>query len=98
MWKMTKMCIRDRSLDAEPDAGDVQDACAPMRDVLFYQLAHRLGVACGQRTLGFAQHTDVYKRQGLHQHGYHHRHAELDEQRVDVHGTHDVFPLTGGRG
>ena len=36
--------------------------------------------------------------EGLHQHGYHHRHAELDEQRVDVHGTHDVFPLTGGRG
>ena len=25
--------------------------------VLFYQLAHRLGVACGQRTLGFAQNT-----------------------------------------
>ena len=24
---------------------------------LFYQLAHRLGVTCGQRTLGFAQHT-----------------------------------------
>ena len=28
-----------------------------MGDVLFYQLAHRLGVTCGQRTLGFAQHT-----------------------------------------
>ena len=51
--------LRDvvQSLDAEPDAGDVQDAFAPMGDVLFYQLAHRLGVACGQRTLGFAQHT-----------------------------------------
>ena len=51
--------LRDvvQSLDAEPDAGDVQDAFAPMGDVLFYQLARRLGVACGQRTLGFAQHT-----------------------------------------
>ena len=51
--------LRDvvQSLDAEPDAGDIQDAFAPMGDVLFYQLAHRLGVACGQRTLGFAQHT-----------------------------------------
>ena len=51
--------LRDvvQSLDAEPDAGDVQDALAPMGDVFFYQLAYRLGVACGQRTLGFAQHT-----------------------------------------
>ena len=51
--------LRDvvQSLDAEPDAGDVQDAFAPMGDVLFYQPAHRLGVACGQRTLGFAQNT-----------------------------------------
>ena len=51
--------LRDvvQSLDAEPDTGDVQDAFAPMGDVLFYQPAHRLDVACGQRTLGFAQNT-----------------------------------------
>ena len=51
--------LRDvvQSLDAEPDAGDVQDAPAPVGDMLLHQTAHRLGVACGQRTLGFAQHT-----------------------------------------
>ena len=36
--------------------------------------------------------------EGLHQHGYHHRHAELDEQRIDVHRAHNVFPRVCGRG
>ena len=29
--------------------------------------------------------------QCLHQHGDHHRDAELDQQRVDIHGAHDIF-------
>ena len=36
--------------------------------------------------------------QCLHQHGDHHGHAELDQQGVDLHGAHDVFPRFGGRG
>ena len=38
----------------------------------------------------------VVKR--LHQHGDHHGHAQLDQQRVDLHGAHNVFPRLGGRG
>ena len=52
----------------------------------------------GQRDGGQSVLTDTGDKdrvhhvvQCLHQHGDHHRDAELDQQRVDIHGAHDVF-------
>ena len=36
--------------------------------------------------------------QRLHQHGDHHRDAELQQKGVDLHGAHDIFPRLGGCG
>ena len=49
----------------------------------------------GQGALADVGHEDRVHHvvQRLHQHGHHHGHTELDQQRIDVHGAHDV--LTG---
>ena len=81
--KNTGSLFRDvvQPLDAEPDAGDVQDAPAPVGDMLLHQTAHRLGVAGGLCTLGFAQHAvvddHVAKQIGEHRNGAENAHREI---------------------
>ena len=59
----------------------------------------------GQRNGGQRTFADVRDEDGVHdiikrldQHRDHHRDAQLDEQRVDGHGAHDVFLGGGGIG
>ena len=59
----------------------------------------------GQRNGGQRTFADMRDEDGVHniikcldQHRDHHRDAQLDEQRVDGHGAHDVFLGGGGIG